>query len=268
LNKTIAILGCGWLGLPLAASLIEDGFIVKGSTTRQSKFPLLEKTGVVPLLIRLTETGVKGNLPRLLRDADTLVVAIPPRLRKDPEANFVAKIKYLINAVNQSTVKHLIFISSTSVYGNLEGTVTEATNPVPQTESGKQLLECENLLKASNTFKTTIIRFAGLIGEDRHPATFLSGKCGIKHPHAFVNLIHQEDCIGIIKAILNKKPLNKIYNAAYPAHPSKKEYYTAEALKKGLTPPEFEPSGFTGKLIASDLLISELSYQFKKPINL
>ena len=36
-NKTISILGCGWLGHPLAKFLISENFIVKGSTTTISK---------------------------------------------------------------------------------------------------------------------------------------------------------------------------------------------------------------------------------------
>ena len=35
----VSILGCGWLGLPLAKSLIEKGFSVNGSTTSVEKIP-------------------------------------------------------------------------------------------------------------------------------------------------------------------------------------------------------------------------------------
>lgn len=31
---TVSILGCGWLGLPLAEQLLAEGYSVKGSTTR------------------------------------------------------------------------------------------------------------------------------------------------------------------------------------------------------------------------------------------
>ncbi len=32
-----SILGCGWLGKPLAVSLLDEGFNVKGSTTSEEK---------------------------------------------------------------------------------------------------------------------------------------------------------------------------------------------------------------------------------------
>mgnify|MGYP003615968040 CR=1 FL=1 len=39
----ISILGCGWLGFPLAQKLIETGYEVKGSTTSESKLEALKK---------------------------------------------------------------------------------------------------------------------------------------------------------------------------------------------------------------------------------
>jgi 3-hydroxyisobutyrate dehydrogenase-like beta-hydroxyacid dehydrogenase len=47
----ISILGCGWLGLPLAKVLVKNGFSVKGSTTTQDKILVLKQLGVDPFLI-------------------------------------------------------------------------------------------------------------------------------------------------------------------------------------------------------------------------
>jgi nucleoside-diphosphate-sugar epimerase len=91
----------------------------------------------------------------------------------------------------------VLFISSTSVYNDVDAFVTEETIARPATESGKQLLETEQLLQSNINFKTTILRFGGLIGEDRHPVKFLAGRENLENPNAPINLIHQEDCIGI-----------------------------------------------------------------------
>lgn len=40
---SISVLGCGWLGLPLAKHLIDSGFMVKGSIRSSSKISDLEK---------------------------------------------------------------------------------------------------------------------------------------------------------------------------------------------------------------------------------
>ena len=49
----ISILGCGWLGFPLAKKLIEIGFEVKGSTTSENKLALLKSNNIEPFLLRL-----------------------------------------------------------------------------------------------------------------------------------------------------------------------------------------------------------------------
>ena len=52
--KTISLLGCGWLGLPLAKQLIEKGYTVKGTTTTEDRMSVLECAGVVPYLPALS----------------------------------------------------------------------------------------------------------------------------------------------------------------------------------------------------------------------
>ncbi len=48
-NQTVSILGCGWLGLPLAKALIKKGFIVKGSTTAEEHLEQLRTEGIEPI---------------------------------------------------------------------------------------------------------------------------------------------------------------------------------------------------------------------------
>jgi hypothetical protein len=51
---------------------------------------------------------------------------------------------------------------------------------------------------SNSRFKTTVLRFGGLIGEDRNPFKFIAGRENMDNPDAPINLIHQADCIGII----------------------------------------------------------------------
>ena len=61
-NIKISILGCGWLGLPLAKKLIENGYEVKGSTTSESKLELLKNAGISPYQIKMEENEITGNM--------------------------------------------------------------------------------------------------------------------------------------------------------------------------------------------------------------
>ncbi len=65
----ISVLGCGWLGLPLAEDLIDKGYKVKGSTTTESKLNGFLEKGINPYYINLTPivqaTDIKGLAARI-----------------------------------------------------------------------------------------------------------------------------------------------------------------------------------------------------------
>jgi nucleoside-diphosphate-sugar epimerase len=268
----ISLLGCGWLGLPLAKALITNGFSVKGSTTSEGKLSTLKALDIDPFLIALNSKSTTGTIVDFLDGSETLIIDIPPQLRgKNNESSssnekiFVEKIKNLIPYIEKSTIEHVLFVSSTSVYGEVNATITEETIPTPNTESGKQLLQAESLLQNSANFKTTILRFGGLIGEDRNPTKFLAGKQNLENPETRINFIHQEDCIGIILKIISSDSWNEIYNGVSPFHPTRETYYTQKATELSLVLPKFDHSKPSNKkLILSDKVENVLGYSFIK----
>ncbi|KQO29723.1 NAD(P)-dependent oxidoreductase [Flavobacterium sp. Leaf82] len=273
----ISILGCGWLGLPLAKKLIEKGYTVNGSTTSENKLSVLENVGINPFIVILSEVeaaleseSFSESINAFLANSEILIIDIPPKLRgtnadsSDPYRKiFVEKIESLIPFIEKSAVKKVLFVSSTSVYGDENGLITEETNPNPETESGKQLLLAEAILQKNQNFETTILRFGGLIGEDRHPVKFLAGKENLENRDAPVNLIHQDDCIRIIEEIINQSKWNEVFNAVAPFHPTREEYYTQQAKNQNLVLPKFsaEKSNIK-KVISSEKTTNSLSYQF------
>ncbi len=263
MTNQISILGCGWLGLPLAKSLLEKGFSVNGSTTSSDKISALESNGIQAFQIELSEIEIKGEIDSFLKNSEILIIDIPPKLRGVSSENFVKKIQNLIPFIEKVKIEKVIFISSTSVYADDNALVTETTKPNPDTESGKQLLATEILLQSNVNFKTTVVRFGGLIGEDRHPIHFLAGRKNIENPEAPINLIHQKDCIGIIEAIVKQECWNETFNAVAPYHPTRKDYYSKKAQQLNILAPQFEVEKNTsGKIIRSDKLITELNYNF------
>ncbi|WP_333693382.1 SDR family oxidoreductase [Flavobacterium sp.] len=262
--KQISILGCGWLGMPLAIHLLQKGYAIKGSTTTESKLDLLKSEGILPYLISLNANELPSNSDAFLENSEVLIINIPPGLRGNTSENFVAKMENFIPFIQKSSVKKVIFVSSTSVYADENQIVTEETTPNPETESGKQLLKVENLLLQNPHFQSTILRFGGLIGKDRHPIKFLAGRNNVENSEAPINLIHQIDCIEIIQNIIEKEVWNTVLNAVAPFHPTRKKYYTEKALEMNLIPPQFnENEHSVGKTILSDKLMQLLNYQFK-----
>ena len=262
--KNISILGCGWLGLPLAKVLIENNFSAKGSTTSQDKISLLEENKIQPFLLSLNENKIIGNIDAFLADSEVLIIDIPPKLRGNSSENFVAKIKTLIPFIEKSSIKKVLFVSSTSVYADDNSMVTEETIPKPETEGGKQLLEAEKLLQNNKYFQTTILRFGGLIGEDRHPIKFIAGRENLENPDGTINLIHQKDCIGIVFKIIETNSWNEIFNAVAPFHPTREAYYTQKAIELDLILPKFNKEKTSiGKVIVSDKLEEILEYTYE-----
>ena len=271
--KKISILGCGWLGLPLAKSLIKKGFSIKGSTTSIEKLEVLENAEIIPFLISIKSNKIVGDVVKFLADSEILIIDIPPDLRSGNTESFIEKMKQSIPFLEQSSVKKIIFVSSTSVYSgyNLSSDfafedkfkITEETIAIPENESGIQLLESEKILLANKNFETTIVRFGGLIGEDRNPTKFLAGRKNIENPNAPINFIHQQDCIGIIERIIETNSWNQIYNGVAPFHPTRKNYYTQKAKEMGLEIPEFNESKPSfGKIVSCEKVAKVLGYEF------
>lgn len=267
MSKTIGVLGCGWLGRPLAKSFVEDGYRVRGTTTSEEKCILLQKEAIRPYLITLHEDRITGDVLDFFLGLEVLVINIPPRLRNGKNENYVKKMQLLYNTIKTSKTKKIVLVSSTSVYGDVDGEVTEKTIPKPHTESGKQLLASEAIFRNNPDRDTTIVRFGGLIGPNRHPITTLSGKEGLPNGQAAVNLIHLDDCIDIIRSIVQNGWWNETFNAVYPHHPNKQDYYTSEAKKRGLIAPLYQGNRRgNSKKIDSCSLTPVKKYRFKTSI--
>jgi len=263
--KTISILGCGWLGLPLGVFLLEKGFKVNGSTATPDKLSVLEKEGIEPFYINLSPEINRDFDPDFLK-SDILIINFPPQRRPDIVDYHQAQIESLISEIKKSSIEFVIFVSSTSVYPDVNREVREEENLIPTKDSGKALVAVERLLMDSNEFKTTVIRFGGLIGYDRMPGRFLSGKRNLNNGNAPVNLIHREDCMQIIHEIIRQGVWGEMLNGCCDKHPLRKEYYNEQAKLIGVDPPAFDDSEVANyKIISNKKLKKMLNYRFKYP---
>jgi len=267
LNKTIGVLGCGWLGTPLAEILLASGNRVRGSTTREEKVNALLEKGIDARVLRLGDHEIEGNPGEFLDGLDCLVVNIPPGIRRDSKADFISRIRLLETHLQMAAVPQLVFVSSTSVYGAFQGSVTEADHPLPDSQTGEQLLEAENILLENTARTTQILRPGGLTGPDRHPVFTLSGKNINSDGSERVNLIRQEDLLPVLELLIANPNLPGTFNAVFPEHPSKQEYYTKEANYFGIAPPVYRdsPGHLKGKKVACPAL-KALGYSFAHSI--
>ena len=261
----ISILGCGWLGFPLAQSLEKQGCKVKGSTTRSEKLSELRQVGIEPLWLQLTPEP-KGIGWDYLLDCDVLIVNIPPRLERAGIEFHPAQIRNLVNLIKDSSVQQVIYVSSTSVYPDLNREVIEEDVTAPSQSASPALVEVEQLIQDLSQ-STLILRCGGLMGYDRIPAKYVVGKKDMTTGEIPVNYIHRDDVIGVIEAFLQNPALwNSVYNAVAPLHPTRREVYSASGILFGYESPTFKESGANSfKIISSQKLQSVLPYRFIYP---
>jgi nucleoside-diphosphate-sugar epimerase len=247
-NYCISILGCGWLGLPLARQLVQQGHQIKGSTTSQEKIEVMKSIGIIPYLIKLTEE--EPQWVDFLK-TDVLVITIPIKEIKP--------FKYLIKTL-ASTVK-IIYTSSTAIYLPSK----EPINEKNALDTQHPLLAIEQVIRNSGN-PSTIIRLAGLFDQRRHPGRWFANKV-LTHPNGPVNLIHLDDCLGIIEKIITHQVWNEIFNACANEHPSRKDFYSRASRALGSPPPQINEQKTSIKIIDNRWIKKKLDFSFHVSLN-
>lgn len=261
-KPTVAVLGCGWLGLPLARTLVEAGYRVHGTTTTPGQLLTLRDAGIRPFLLRLTPelTATDADtLQALLQGVDVLVLNVPPTRAAGSAAAYPALLQPVTEAATLAGVQHVLLASSTGVYADEPRVMREADAQAADSAS-TPLLQAEALFQSP---QHTVVRLAGLMGPGRAPGRFLAGRAGVPHGEAPVNLIHLQDCISLLSCIIEQELWGYTFNASAATHPSRRTFYTAAATRLGLQPPTFSEETTGGKQIDSSLIRELTGYQFR-----
>jgi nucleoside-diphosphate-sugar epimerase len=244
MSKEIVIAGAGWLGGPLARVLKESYNHVTVLSRSDEQFAFFKSQHIS--LIKVDYSQIEQSIINSETNK-TLIICIPP------VPNYCSVINELIQAVNPT---HIVFSSSTSVYSAPSGEVTEDS-----TLGGNPLLEEAETLIINSRVPYCILRFGGLIGEDRNPASHFSGKYNLPNGGAPVNLIHRAEIIEIITQVIDKN-IHGIFNIVYPSHPSRKEYYEKQCVQRSLPPCEFNSDG-NGKIVNGSKISSLLNRPYR-----
>jgi nucleoside-diphosphate-sugar epimerase len=275
----VLIVGCGYVGLLLGTELVRQGHKVFGLRRNAHAVDELISNGIKPLLADISKPDQLEQLPR---DFDWVVncVAAGGGGAENYRQVYLEGSRNLIEWLSSSPPKKFVYTSSTSVYGQNDGSVVTEKSPAePDAATAKILVETENVLLAAaqkHIFPAVILRVAGIYGPERGHSfkQFLTGEARIEGEGArFLNMIHRDDVIGcIIAALKNGKP-GEIYNAVDDAPVSQLEFFKwlageskkpmpasvsadAEVLRK---------RGVTNKRVSNAKLKAEFKYQFQFP---
>ena len=275
----VLIVGCGYVGLPLGAELARQGHQVFGLRRSADAGAELAAAAVTPLVGDITQPETLAALPK---DFDWVVncAASGGGGSEDYRRLYFHGTQNLLAWLAAAPPKKYVYTSSTSVYAQDDGSLVKETSPTePATDTGKVLLETENLLLAAvaeRKFPAVILRVAGIYGPERGHwfQQFLRGEAKLEGDGArLLNMIHRDDVIGcIIAALKNGRP-GEIYNAVDDEPVAQVNFFRwlAESLDRPMPPSApaddvaARKRGVTNKKISNRKLKMELGYPFKYP---
>ena len=277
------IVGCGYVGLPLGAELVRQGHEVFG-LRRSAAAAKLKAAGIQPLVGDVTKPETLAKLPRQFDWVVNCVAAGGGA--ENYRQIYLEGNRNLVSWLADSPPKKFIYTSSTSVYGQNDGSVVTEKSPVePDAETAKVVVEAETCLLAKGgsrgrsphlKFPAVILRVAGIYGPERGHwfKQFLKNEARIEGDGSrFLNMIHRDDVVGCIIAALKHGRAGEIYNAvdAEPVRQIDFFKWLAVTLGKPLPPSVSEDAGIvrkrgaTNKRVSNHKLKMELGHQFKHP---
>jgi nucleoside-diphosphate-sugar epimerase len=257
----VLLLGHGYLGTSLAADLLAAGdevVAVHRGEPQRGPYPLL--SGDVSLPGSLV--AVREGLPFARPDAIVHCASSSRGGAETYEAVFVEGMRNL-RAIFPGVP--VLFTSSTSVYGQTDGSVVdESSDTTPDRETGRLLLEAEALARGSGGMA---LRLAGIYGPGRsvHLKKLLEGSAAIEDvdPSRYLNQIHRDDASGAIRHLLHHGPATSAgatFNVVDDTPVTQRECYEKLAACFGLPVPPLAPPdparkrGWTHKIVSNAAL--------------
>ena len=275
----VLIVGCGYVGIPLGAELVRQGHEVFGLRRGMGAAAEFKWAGIKPLTGDITKAE---QLARLPEEYDWVVncVSASGGGAEEYREVYLRGTRNLIGWLGAAPPKKFVYISSTSVYGQNDGSlVKENSLTEPVSETGKILVETERvLLEAArrSSFPAVILRLAGIYGPGRGYwfRQYLKNEASLEGAGGrILNMIHRDDVVGVIVAALEKGRSGEVYNAVDDEPVSQLGFFQwlSGRLRKELPPAVPEDSealrkrGITNKRVANCRLKADLGYEFKYP---
>ena len=210
----ILVVGVGDIGGDLAANLAKAGHQVWG--LRCSDKTVAE--GVTKIQADVADLESLRELPK---DLDIVVycVAAPTFTRESYHTYYYRGIRHILDALQGTPPKHAFFVSSSSVYHQMNGEWVDEQSPtLPTSFSGIEMLQAESALLNSG-LPSTVVRFTGIYGPNRTRMVKQAQQGGYcdPEPPVWTNRIHRDDCIGVLEYLIHRalqgEPLANIYLA-------------------------------------------------------
>jgi nucleoside-diphosphate-sugar epimerase len=268
-TKTVTIIGAGWLGLPLAYDLKEQGHPVFASRTSENGALELTTQGLNGFCYQSGDTTAPELAKILIEQQAKIVIGcFPPGFRQNKSNQYVRHWSALAEQSKQAGIEKLIMISSTGVYPDIPETMTEekASFRLAQEantfgDKSRILLAAEQAVMDSG-LDYVILRCSGLFGPQRHPSRFVRNLKQVSR-RAPANMVHQTDVIRAITFAIEHLSCS-VVNVTTPETVSKARFYQAALKFAGVDTPMPQLTETSDKLISSEKLCQAgFKYRFE-----
>jgi len=230
------IIGCGYVGLPLALRLHEQGHEITGWVHSEASAAELKAQ---PFHRIVTGSVADAEIWAAIVDTFDVVIHCASSGRGGAAAYEEVFLRGVAMMNAHQPKARRLFVSSTSVYGQTQGeVVTEKSVAEPSTDTGRILRLAE---MAALVEGTMVVRSAGIYGPGRgvlwekfkREEAVIEGD-GLR----WINQIHQSDLVGALAWLMEKGMPGEIYNASDDAPVTQADFYAwcAEFLKKPIPP--------------------------------
>ena len=223
------IIGCGYVGSALAARLRGAGIEVSGTSATGGP-------GLLPLDLTAEDHDLE------LAAAGAVVYYMVSTLARRYDAAdrpHLRPLERCLAALERQPPAGLIYLSSTSVYGDQDGAwIGEQTPTAPQTPWGRMRVELERRVwdfGAALGLPACVVRLPEIYGPDRGPLARLRRGYSLRYPARFTNRIHVDDLAQILEQLGRRLEPELLLAADDEPAPARKVYGHAATLM-GLGP--------------------------------
>lgn len=276
----VLIVGCGYVGLPLGEHLVQQGHEVFGLRRSADGASELEARGLRALTADICQPDQLAALPGPFDWVVNLVSSgkggpeVYQQVYVDGTRNLLAWL-----GTQSVPVKKYVHASSTSVYGQADGSVVKESSPTePASPTSRLLVQAEAVLAeaAKTGFPAVTLRIAGIYGPDRGHLfqKFCRNEARIEGKgDRIINMIHRDDVVACVAAALKSGRPGEVYNAVDDEPVAQIHFYRwlSETLGKWMPPAATEAEtaerkrGRTNKKVSNRRLKMELGLQLRYP---
>lgn len=273
-RKKVAIIGCGYVGSALGEALVLAGHEVIGTTTSPSRVAEIEARGITG---KVLEHADVERMHDVLLDRDAAYLCIAAGRQADYRSVYLDGARNFLKALLSTSVRRVVYTSSTSVYSRQDGDWVDEDSPTePTSERGGILLQTEReLLRAVDAtqrdvpLSVTVLRLSGIHGPGRDPAARIETLADTERSdgEAYVNLVHRDDVVAALVKLLDVA-YDGVLNLSDDQPLTRREWYDRVVAAKQLPPIRWvTPPGEIdrAKRIRNELLKKTLGLELKYP---